>query len=165
MCTQKKGGDKLSTRTGRPTDNPKNDIIKVRATKEDRDKLLFCCEKTGMTQYEVVMQGINQVYGKIKETKEIPFEMCLSQEDIEILNRCKKIFGISKPETFLYGLEILDFTTNNRDFRQLIDALVILKQIIDRKEKIEGDEYEYLLSCQLNQVKFNFKEFVKNYKK
>lgn len=67
-CTQKKGDDKLSPRTGRPTENPKHDVIKVRATKEDREKLLYCCEKTGMTQYEVVMQGIDKVYNEIRAT-------------------------------------------------------------------------------------------------
>ena len=59
----------MSPRTGRPTDNPKKEIIKIRATKEDREKLLYCCEKTGMTQYEVVMQGIDEVYKKIRTTE------------------------------------------------------------------------------------------------
>lgn len=52
---------------GRPTDNPKNDIIKIRATKDDREKLLFCCEKTGKTQYDVVMDGIDKVYTELKK--------------------------------------------------------------------------------------------------
>lgn len=56
----------MSPRTGRPTQNPKSEIIKIRATVSDREKLLYCCEKTGMTQYEVVMKGINEVYNKIK---------------------------------------------------------------------------------------------------
>ena len=30
----------MSPRTGRPTENPKNEVIKIRATKEDREKLL-----------------------------------------------------------------------------------------------------------------------------
>lgn len=55
----------MSPRTGRPTDNPKNEIIKIRATKEDREKLLHCCNETGMTQYEVVMQGIEKVYNEL----------------------------------------------------------------------------------------------------
>ncbi len=58
----------MSPRTGRPTDNPKSEIIKVRATIDDRKKLLFCCEKTGMTQYEVVMKGIEKVYNEIRTT-------------------------------------------------------------------------------------------------
>ena len=53
----------MSPRTGRPkSENSKHYEIKVRATKEDREKLLYCCEKTGMTQYEVVMRGIDEVY-------------------------------------------------------------------------------------------------------
>lgn len=60
----------MSPRTGRPkSDNSKHHEIKVRATKEDREKLLYCCEKTGMTQYEVVMKGIDVVYNKIRATE------------------------------------------------------------------------------------------------
>lgn len=51
---------------GRPTENPKDEIIKVRATKDDRQKLLYCCEKTGMSQYEVVMKGIDRFYRELK---------------------------------------------------------------------------------------------------
>lgn len=58
----------MSPRTGRPTSNPKKMEIKVRATKEDKEKLLYCCEKTGMTQYEVVMQGVDKVYNEIRAT-------------------------------------------------------------------------------------------------
>lgn len=57
----------MSPRTGRPTDNPKTEVIKIRATKDDREKLLFCCEKTGKTQYEIVMEGIEKVYESIKK--------------------------------------------------------------------------------------------------
>lgn len=60
----------MSPRTGRPkSENSKHHEIKVRATKEDRERLLYCCEKTGMTQYEVVMQGIDSVYNKIRATE------------------------------------------------------------------------------------------------
>lgn len=52
---------------GRPTENPKTEIIKVRATKEDRDKLLLCCKKKEATQYDIVMEGINKVYNEIKK--------------------------------------------------------------------------------------------------
>lgn len=56
----------MSPRIGRPTENPKNKEIKVRATNQDREKLLYCCKKTGLSQYEIVMQGLNEVYKKIK---------------------------------------------------------------------------------------------------
>lgn len=57
----------MSPRTGRPTTNPKIAEIKVRATKEDREKLLYCCRMTGKTQYEIVMEGIDKVYQQIKK--------------------------------------------------------------------------------------------------
>lgn len=57
----------MSPRTGRPTKNPKITEIKVRATKEDKEKLIYCCEKTGKTQYEIVMEGIEYFYQKIKK--------------------------------------------------------------------------------------------------
>lgn len=52
---------------GRPTDDPKTEIIKIRATKSDREKLLYCCSMTNKTQYEIVMDGINKVYNEIKK--------------------------------------------------------------------------------------------------
>lgn len=52
---------------GRPTDNPKTEIIKIRATKKDREKLIFCCKSLNVTQYEVVMSGINKVYEELKK--------------------------------------------------------------------------------------------------
>ena len=57
----------MGTKMGRPTDNPKTEIIKIRATKNDREKLLECCEKKQATQYEIVMEGINKVYEEIKK--------------------------------------------------------------------------------------------------
>lgn len=57
----------MSPRTGRPTTNPKTEIIKIRATKDDRKLLEDCCEYLNTTQYEVVMDGIKMVYDKIKE--------------------------------------------------------------------------------------------------
>ena len=56
----------MSPRTGRPkSDNPKSEQIKIRATKQDKALLEACCEVTGKTQYEVVMEGINKVYENI----------------------------------------------------------------------------------------------------
>ena len=57
----------LSPRTGRPTNNPKVTEIKVRATKDDKEKLLYCCSVTGKTQYEIVMEGIDKVYEELKK--------------------------------------------------------------------------------------------------
>lgn len=57
----------MSAKMGRPTENPKTEIIKVRATKDDREKLLYCCKKRNKTQYEIVMNGIDKVYNEIKK--------------------------------------------------------------------------------------------------
>lgn len=54
---------------GRPKkDKTKDKEIKIRATQEDRDKLLYCCKMTGMNQYEVVMAGIDKIYNELKGT-------------------------------------------------------------------------------------------------
>lgn len=56
----------MSSHIGRPkSQNPKNKEIKIRATDQDREKLLYCCKKTGKTQYEVIMEGIDKVYNEI----------------------------------------------------------------------------------------------------
>ena len=57
----------MSAKMGRPTANPKTEIIKIRATKCDREKLLYCCRETQKTQYDIVMDGINRVYDEIKK--------------------------------------------------------------------------------------------------
>ena len=49
------------------TSNPKSEQIKIRATKQDKALLEACCEVTGKTQYEVVMEGINKVYAENKK--------------------------------------------------------------------------------------------------
>lgn len=57
---------------GRPKkEKIKDKEIKIRATQEDRDKLLYCCEKTGMNQYEVVMAGIDLIYLRIKGEEDV----------------------------------------------------------------------------------------------
>lgn len=58
----------MSPRTGRPkSDNPKSEQIKIRATKDDKRLLDKCCEMTGRTQYEVVMDGIRKVYAEAEK--------------------------------------------------------------------------------------------------
>lgn len=50
--------------------NPKTEEIKIRATKEDKALLRECCQKLGLTQYDVVMEGIKKVYAEMKITEE-----------------------------------------------------------------------------------------------
>ncbi len=57
----------MKKKMGRPTDNPKTEQIKVRATKEEVNMLKECCESLGKTQREIVMKGIELVHETIKK--------------------------------------------------------------------------------------------------
>ena len=57
----------MCAKMGRPTENPKSERIMIRATKDDKELLEKCCELLGMTQYEVVMKGIQMVYENTKK--------------------------------------------------------------------------------------------------
>ena len=57
----------MCAKMGRPTENPKKEQIRIRATKEDRLLLEDCCKLSGLTQYEVIMKGIRMVYENTKK--------------------------------------------------------------------------------------------------
>ena len=50
---------------GRPTGNPKNGIIKIRADEQTIEKLKVCSEKLGMTRSDIVRKGINDIYDSL----------------------------------------------------------------------------------------------------
>ena len=54
-------------RMGRPTTNPKNEDLKVRISKEDRQKLDYCIKHTNKNKSEIVREGIDRVYQQIKK--------------------------------------------------------------------------------------------------
>ena len=61
----------MSPRTGRPTDNPRNQRLGIRMTQDELEKLEICCKKTGMSKTEVIGEGIQLVYEKVvKKDKE-----------------------------------------------------------------------------------------------
>lgn len=66
MVTQKKGGEVMSPRTGRPTQDPKKHETRIRMSDEDVRLLNICCEKTGLNKADVIRRGIREVYEKIK---------------------------------------------------------------------------------------------------
>lgn len=66
MVTQKRG-DKMSPRTGRPTNEPKKHETRIRMSDEDIFILEECCRITGMTKTAVIRLGIREVYAKIKK--------------------------------------------------------------------------------------------------
>ena len=52
---------------GRPTDEPKNLSTRIRLSQNDRDKLEYCCKKTGKKKSEIIRKGIDKVYNEIKK--------------------------------------------------------------------------------------------------
>ncbi len=67
MYHQKKGDDKLSPRTGRPTDNPKKHETRIRMSDEDVEILEYCCKITGRSRSDIIREGIREVYAKLKK--------------------------------------------------------------------------------------------------
>ena len=57
----------MCAKMGRPTDDPKNERINVRVTKDDKKLLEECCKILGQTQHDVIMNGISLVYESIKK--------------------------------------------------------------------------------------------------
>jgi len=63
--TKKKGDDRVSPRTGRPTENPKQHRESFRLSDSDIQMLEFCVKETGMTKTDIIRKGINSVYQEI----------------------------------------------------------------------------------------------------
>jgi hypothetical protein len=67
MCHQKKGGQRMTPRTGRPTDNPKRHETRIRMSDKDIEMLNYCCEVTGKTKADIIRIGIRNVYNELKK--------------------------------------------------------------------------------------------------
>lgn len=52
---------------GRPTTNPKNEELKIRISKEDKEKLEYCIKNSNKNKSEIVREGIDKVYKEIKK--------------------------------------------------------------------------------------------------
>lgn len=52
---------------GRPTTNPKNEELKVRISKEDKEKLEYCINNSNKNKSEIVREGIDKVYNEIRK--------------------------------------------------------------------------------------------------
>lgn len=64
---QKKGSDTLSSRTGRPTDNPKGKPITVRLDNEAKTILDSYCAQENLDKGEAVRRGIKKLKADLKE--------------------------------------------------------------------------------------------------
>lgn len=57
----------MTPKIGRPKkDNSRIDRVDTRLTKEEVEKLNYCCEVLGLTKAEVVRKGIDKVYEEVK---------------------------------------------------------------------------------------------------
>ena len=58
----------MSPRTGRPPiENPKDTRIQIRLDKETLEKLDCCSNENNSSRSEIIRQGIDMVYAKIKK--------------------------------------------------------------------------------------------------
>lgn len=57
----------MATKKGRPTDNPKNDMIRVRIDKTTLEQLDYCVEEQKSNRSAVIRDGIKSQYEKIKK--------------------------------------------------------------------------------------------------
>ena len=57
----------MSPRTGRPkTENPKNERLHVRVTKEEKEKIMKFSSESGFSILEMIRAGIEQLKGQKK---------------------------------------------------------------------------------------------------
>ena len=57
----------MSTRTGRPTNNPKSGSVNIRLDVKSEYILQVYCKQEGITKAEAVRQGIKMLESKIKK--------------------------------------------------------------------------------------------------
>jgi len=53
-------------KTGRPTIDPKINSKRVRLSLKDQEKLTYCVEVTNRSEADIIREGIDIVYKKIK---------------------------------------------------------------------------------------------------
>lgn len=59
---------RLGSKVGRPKiDDPKSEQIKIRVKKSEKERLNQCCHDFHMTQYDVLMTGLDRVISEHKQ--------------------------------------------------------------------------------------------------
>lgn len=61
-----KGGETVPN-VGRPTNNPKPLRVQFRLSDEDMELLEYCAKALGKSKSEVIRQGIQEVYSRLKK--------------------------------------------------------------------------------------------------
>lgn len=61
----------MSPRTGRPlSDNKRQAKVETRMSKEELEKLEYCCQATGKTRSEIIRAGVDVIYTDLRKLKE-----------------------------------------------------------------------------------------------
>jgi len=72
---------------GRPvSDNPRAEKVETRMSKDELDKLEYCCEVTGMTKSEAIRAGINLIYTHLKKQHEPKIDVNPTESPEETIN-------------------------------------------------------------------------------
>lgn len=61
IMPDKRKEDKMSPRTGRPTDNPRPNKLSIRISDEDKKILEDYCKKNGINRTEAISRGIKKL--------------------------------------------------------------------------------------------------------
>ena len=57
----------MATKMGRPTENPKDYMLRVRIDSETLLKLNKCCKELGLSKSDIVRNGISEQYDKMQK--------------------------------------------------------------------------------------------------
>ena len=61
----------MSPRTGRPlSDNPRQERVETKMTKDELKKLDHCCRELGKTRSEIIRAGLEFVYANLDKLKQ-----------------------------------------------------------------------------------------------
>ena len=66
MCNRK-WGEKVNAKMGRPTNNPRVIQTRIRMSEEEAEMLEECAKALNTTKTEVIINGIKKVYADIKK--------------------------------------------------------------------------------------------------
>lgn len=77
----------------------------------------------------------------------------LTEEEQKTLCECMEKFGTSNAEILRRGLTLMDLAKANTEARQLLDAMVLLNELIKREEK-------EAIPQQIKQIEYNFAEYL-----
>nr|DAU46329.1 MAG TPA: hypothetical protein [Bacteriophage sp.] len=61
LCQTKERSDKVSPRTGRPTENPRPNKLSIRISNEDKQILEDYCERENVNRTEAISRGIKKL--------------------------------------------------------------------------------------------------------